>query len=134
MVDAFLGKWVLVKTENFDAYMVEIGVGMALRNLAKMAKPTTTITKDGDTITIATDSTIKSTKIHFKFGEEFEETTADSRKTKTTVVMDNGKMIQTQRWDGKETTLVRELIDDKLILTCTMGDVVCTRTYQKGNC
>ncbi|XP_072900024.1 fatty acid-binding protein, liver-like [Hemitrygon akajei] len=134
MVDAFLGKWILIKTEKFDEYMAELGVGMTLRSLAKMAKPTTTISKDGDTITIATDSTIKSTKIHFKFGEEFDETTADNRKTKTTVVMDNGKIVQTQRWDGKETTLVRELIDDKLILTCTMGDAVCTRTYQKPNC
>ncbi|XP_051879149.1 fatty acid-binding protein, heart-like [Pristis pectinata] len=134
MVDAFLGKWHLINTENFDAYMVKLGVGVALRNLAKMAKPTTTISKDGDTIILATDSTIKSTKICFKLGEEFDETTADSRKTKTTVVMDKGKMVQTQRWDGKETTLVRELKDDKLILTCTMGDVVCTRTYQKGNC
>ncbi|XP_069777879.1 fatty acid-binding protein, liver-like [Narcine bancroftii] len=133
MVEAFLGKWELVNTENFEAYMVKLGVNVVLRNLAKIAKPTTTISKEGDVITVATDSTIKSTKIHFKIGEEFEETTADQRKTKTTVTMDKGKMVQTQQWDGKETTLVRELKDDDLILTCTMGDVVCTRTYRKAN-
>ncbi|XP_078253394.1 fatty acid-binding protein, liver-like [Rhinoraja longicauda] len=134
MVDVFIGKWQLEKSEKFDDYMVKLGVGIALRNIAKLASPTTTISKDGDTITLATDSAVKKTKIHFKLGEEFDETTADNRDTKTTVIMDKGKMVQTQRWQGKETTLVREMKDEKLILTCTLGDVVCTRTYQRSKC
>ncbi|XP_067835705.1 fatty acid-binding protein, liver-like [Heptranchias perlo] len=132
MVEPFVGTWKLVKTENFDDYMKALGVSGVLRKLANKAKPTTTISMNGDTITLQTDSTVKITKIQFKLGVEFDEITADDRKTKTTVIMDNGKMIQTQRWEGKETTLVRELKGDKLILTCTLGDVVCTRIYEKG--
>ncbi|XP_055490196.1 fatty acid-binding protein, liver-like [Leucoraja erinacea] len=134
MVDVFIGKWELESSDKFDSYLAKLGVGLALRNFAKIASPTTTISKDGDTITLATDSTMKSTKIIFKLGEEFDETTADNRNTKTTVTMDKGKMVQTQRWEGKETTLDRELKDGKLILTCTMGDVVCTRIYRRSKC
>ncbi|XP_032875474.1 fatty acid-binding protein, liver-like [Amblyraja radiata] len=134
MVDEFIGKWELESSDKFDSYLAKLGVGMALRNLAKIASPTTTISKDGDIITLVTDSKMKRTEIRFKLGEEFDETTADNRNTKTTVTMDKGKMVQTQRWDGKETTLDRELKDEKLILTCTMEDVVCTRIYRRSKC
>uniref|UniRef100_UPI00398E757F fatty acid-binding protein, liver-like n=1 Tax=Pristiophorus japonicus TaxID=55135 RepID=UPI00398E757F len=132
MVEPFIGTWKLGKTEHFDEYLKALGVGLAQRTLASTAKPVTTISTNGDTITIATESLIKSTKIQFKLGEEFDETTADDRKTKTTVTMDNGKLVQAQRWNGKETTLIRELADGKLILTCTIRDVVCTRIYEKA--
>lgn len=131
MVDAFVGTWKLVDSKNFDDYMKELGVGFATRQVASMTKPTTIIEVNGDVIVIKTQSTFKSTEISFKMGEEFDETTADDRKVKTTVTLDGGKLIQVQKWDGKESTLVRELIDGKLILTLTYGKVVCTRTYEK---
>ncbi|XP_061305721.1 fatty acid-binding protein, heart [Pezoporus flaviventris] len=48
------------------------------------------------------------------------------------VTLDGGKLVHVQKWDGKETSLVRELKDGKLILTLTMGNVVSTRTYEKA--
>ncbi|GCB66652.1 fatty acid-binding protein, liver-like [Scyliorhinus torazame] len=132
MVDAFLGVWSLHASDNFDDYMKSLKVSLVQRNVARALHPDTLISKDGDTIIIETKSSFKNTKIQFKLGEEFDETTADDRKTKTTVILEGGKLVQTQRWDGKETTLVRELKDGDLILTCTLGDVVCTRTYQKS--
>lgn len=49
------------------------------------------------------------------------------------VKLDGGKLVHVQKWDGKETSLVRELKDGKLILTLTMGNVVSTRTYEKAS-
>ncbi|KAJ7304215.1 hypothetical protein JRQ81_011750 [Phrynocephalus forsythii] len=132
MAAAFAGVWNLVESHGFDDYMKEIGVGFATRQIANLTKPTTIIEVDGDKITVKTQSTFKSTEINFKLGEEFEETTADDRHVKSLVTLDGGKLVHVQKWDGKETSLVRELKDGKLILTLTMGKVVCTRTYQKG--
>ncbi|KFO84255.1 Fatty acid-binding protein, heart, partial [Buceros rhinoceros silvestris] len=90
-----------------------------------LTKPTTIIEMDGDKITVKTQSTFKSTEISFKLGEEFDETTADDRHVKETglalslqsvVTLDGGKLVHVQKWDGKETSLVRELKDGKLIL------------------
>uniref|UniRef100_A0A2K6B6Z7 Fatty acid binding protein 3 n=1 Tax=Macaca nemestrina TaxID=9545 RepID=A0A2K6B6Z7_MACNE len=141
MVDAFLGTWKLVDSKNFDDYMKSIGVGFATRQVANMTKPTTIIEKNGDILTLKTHSTFKNTEINFKLGVEFDETTADDRKVKSAetlkenrlsiVTLDGGKLIHLQKWDGQETTLVRELIDGKLILTLTHGTAVCTRTYEK---
>ncbi|XP_057639830.1 fatty acid-binding protein, heart [Chionomys nivalis] len=131
MADAFVGTWKLVDSKNFDDFMKSLGVGFATRQVANMTKPTTIIEKNGDTLVIKTHSTFKNTEISFQLGVEFDEVTADDRKVKSTVTLDGGKLVHVQKWDGQESTLVRELCDGKLILTLTHGNVVSTRTYEK---
>ncbi|CAG11960.1 unnamed protein product, partial [Tetraodon nigroviridis] len=65
-------------------------------------------------ISLKAESTFKTTEIKFKLNEEFEETTADGRMTKTVITFENGKLVQHQKWDGKETTIEREIQDRKL--------------------
>ncbi|XP_024059658.1 fatty acid-binding protein, adipocyte-like [Terrapene carolina triunguis] len=130
MCDLFVGTWKLISSENFEDYMRELGVGFATRKMAGMAKPNVIISTNGDVITIKTESTFKNTEISFKLGEEFEETTADDRKVKSIITLDNGSLIQVQKWDGKETTLIRKLVDGKLVVECTMNNVTCTRVYE----
>ncbi|XP_023140905.1 fatty acid-binding protein, heart [Amphiprion ocellaris] len=132
MADAFVGTWNLKSSEKFDEYMKELGVGFATRKIGGVTKPTTIISVDGDTVTVKTQSTIKNTEISFKLGEEFDETTADDRKVKSIVTVDSGKLVHIQRWDGKETSLVREVSGNSLTLTLTLGDVVCTRHYERA--
>uniref|UniRef100_A0A8D0R424 Lipocalin/cytosolic fatty-acid binding domain-containing protein n=1 Tax=Sus scrofa TaxID=9823 RepID=A0A8D0R424_PIG len=105
--------------KNFHDYMKSIGVGFATRQVANMTKPTTIIEVNGDTVTIKTQSTFKSTEI------------TDDRKVKSIVTPDGSKLVHVQKWNGQETTLVRELVDGKLILTLTHGSEVCIRTYEK---
>uniref|UniRef100_A0A8C4XVW7 Cytosolic fatty-acid binding proteins domain-containing protein n=1 Tax=Gopherus evgoodei TaxID=1825980 RepID=A0A8C4XVW7_9SAUR len=130
-VQLFLGTWKLVSSENFEEYMKELGVGFATRKLGSLAKPSVVISTNDDIITIKTESTFKNTEISFKLGEEFEETTADDRKTKSIITLDNGALIHVQKWDGKETTIKRELVDSKLVVECTMNKVTSTRVYER---
>ncbi|XP_044530636.1 fatty acid-binding protein 5-like [Gracilinanus agilis] len=126
-----LGKWCLTETKGFDEYMKELGVGMALRKMAGMAKPDVYISENGDTITVKTESTIKTTQFSCKLGEKFEETTVDGRKTQTICSVENGALIQHQSWDGKESTITRKVEDGKLVVDCVMNDVTCHRVYEK---
>ncbi|KAG9466043.1 fatty acid-binding protein, heart-like [Eleutherodactylus coqui] len=132
MVEKFQGSWRMVASENFDEYMKKLGVGFATRQIANVTKPTTIISLDGDTIVLQTQSTFKNTEIRFKLNEEFDETTADDRKVKSLITLEDGKLKHVQKWDGKETTLLREVNDDKLTLTLTLGDVVSSRHYEKN--
>uniref|UniRef100_A0A1A8GCP6 Cellular retinoic acid-binding protein 1 n=2 Tax=Nothobranchius korthausae TaxID=1143690 RepID=A0A1A8GCP6_9TELE len=132
MVDAFVGTWNLKESEKFDDYMKELGVGFATRKVGNLTKPTTIISVDGDTVTVKTQSAIKNTELSFKLGEEFDETTADDRKVKSIVKIEDGKMVHVQKWDGKETSLVREVDGDKLTLTLTIGEIVSKRHYEKA--
>uniref|UniRef100_A0A8C5WC90 Cytosolic fatty-acid binding proteins domain-containing protein n=1 Tax=Leptobrachium leishanense TaxID=445787 RepID=A0A8C5WC90_9ANUR len=132
MVDCFLGTWKLVDSKNFDEYMKTIGVGFATRQIANVTKPTAVFTKEGDVIVLQTQSTFKNSEIKFKLNEEFDETTADDRKCKSLVTLEDGKLKHVQKWDGKETSLVREVDGNKLVLTLTIGEVVSTRHYEKA--
>ncbi|XP_007125412.2 fatty acid-binding protein, adipocyte [Physeter macrocephalus] len=132
MCDAFVGTWKLVSSENFDDYMKEVGVGFATRKVAGMAKPNVIISVNEDVITIRSESTFKNTEISFKLSQEFEEVTADDRKVKSTVNLDEGALVQVQKWDGKSTTIKRKRVDDKLVVECIMNGVTATRVYEKA--
>ncbi|XP_072276887.1 fatty acid-binding protein, heart [Pyxicephalus adspersus] len=132
MVERFVGTWKLVDSKNFDDYMKGLGVGFATRQIANVTKPTTIISLEGDIIVLQTQSTFKNTEVKFKLNEEFDETTADDRKVKSLVTLEDGKLKHVQKWDGKETILVREVNDDKLVLTLTLGDIVSSRHYEKA--
>ncbi|XP_073708981.1 fatty acid binding protein 7, brain, b [Garra rufa] len=132
MVDALCGTWKLVNSENFDEYMKALGIGFATRQVGNMAKPTLNISKEGDKVVIKTQSTFKNIEISFKLGEEFDETTADDRHCKSTVTMDGDQLVYVQKWDGKETTIVREIKDGKMLTKLTFGDVVAVRTFEKA--
>ncbi|CAM5109018.1 unnamed protein product [Natator depressus] len=132
MCDLFVGIWKFVSSEKFEDYMKELGVGLATRKLGSLAKPTVTISTDGDVITIKTKSTFKNTEVSFKLEEEFDETTADDRKTKSIVTLEEGSIIQVQKWDGKETTIKRKLADGKMIVEYTMNNITCTRVYERA--
>ncbi|KAM9403859.1 fatty acid binding protein 4b [Salvelinus alpinus] len=131
MVEAFVGTWKMTSSENFDEYMKAIGVGFATRQMGNMAKPNLLFSIEDGVISMKSQSTFKTTETKFKLNEEFDEMTADDRKTKTLVTFEKGKLVQKQTWDGKTTTLERELQDGKLIAKCVMDDVVALRTYEK---
>ncbi|CAM2106790.1 myelin P2 protein-like [Caretta caretta] len=130
MCNRFVGTWKLVSSEKFDDYMKELGVGFA-RKLGGLARPNVIIRMKGDVITIRTESTFKNTEISFKLGQVFDETTADDRKTKSVVTLEKGSLVQVQKWNGKETTIRRKLVDGKMVVECDMKGVVCTRIYER---
>ncbi|CAM4500502.1 myelin P2 protein-like [Lepidochelys kempii] len=131
MCNRFVGTWKLVSSEKFDDYMKELGVGLTTRKLGGLARPNVIIRMKGDVITIRAESTFKNTEISFKLGQVFDETTADDRKTKSVVTLEKGSLVQVQKWNGKETTIRRKLVDGKMVVECDMKGVVCTRIYER---
>lgn len=93
---------------------LDAGVGFILRNLAKTSKPTIEVIRDGDYWVIKTITTLKTTEIRFKIGEEFDEARMDGKTVKTIVEMDgDNKMVQTQKGD-KEVKIIREFSENHL--------------------
>ncbi|XP_044314960.1 fatty acid-binding protein, muscle [Drosophila rhopaloa] len=127
---AFVGKkYKLDKSENFDEYMKELGVGLVTRKMGNSLSPTVEVTLEGDTYTLTTTSTFKTSAISFKLGQEFDEETLDGRNVKSIITLDGNKLTQEQKGD-KPTTIVREFNDGELITTLTIGSVKCVRVYK----
>ncbi|XP_004842058.1 fatty acid-binding protein 12 [Heterocephalus glaber] len=131
MVDQLQGTWKSISCENFEKYMKELGIRRASRKLGCLAKPTVTISTDGDMITVKTKSIFKNNEISFKLGEEFEEATPGGHKTKSTITLDNDSLVQVQDWDGKEATIQRKLVDGKMVVESSVNNVICTQTCER---
>jgi len=128
----FEGKWKVESTENFDEYLKAIGVGMMVRKMAGSSKPPITITRSGDRWTIKTEGT-KTTEISFVFGQEFDETTADGRKVKSTVVENNPRRWTQEQKGEIPSTIIREVLDENTLkFTSTAKGVTTTRIYKRG--
>ncbi|CAI4226782.1 unnamed protein product [Auanema sp. JU1783] len=128
----FAGRWKLDKSDKFDEYMAEVGVGLLTRKAAATLKPTLVIKIDGDHWSCNQESTFKNTTLEFNIGEEFDETTPDGRKMKSKVELVNGKLIHQQKAiksGEKDSSIERWLEGDRLITTLTSGNVVCRREY-----
>jgi len=115
--------------------MKALGVNVISRTMANKATPTVefSIAADG-TWTFKTLTPVKNTEIKFKLGEEFDETTLDGRKCRTTVRLENGKLCQVQKATKsgeKDTKIEREIQGDDLLVTMPLENVTCTRTYKR---
>ena len=114
--------------------MKELGVGMIMRKAASAIKPTLVISQNGKEWTIKAQSSLKNIDLTFTEDVEFNETSADGKECKSLVRNENGKLVQEQK-DAKtntlRTTITRELVGDKLVITYVAGSVVCKRTFKR---
>ncbi|XP_054158608.1 fatty acid-binding protein-like [Oppia nitens] len=127
----FAGKWKLDKSDNFDNFLKELGINFMMRKMAGTASPTVEISRDGDSFTFKTITSIKTSSVTFTLGQEFEEERLDGKKVKSVMTLDGNKLIQTQVDNGKEVKYVREFNGDVLTVTSTANGVVCVRVYKR---
>ncbi|XP_077599728.1 cellular retinoic acid-binding protein 2b [Stigmatopora nigra] len=134
----FSGKWKMKSSEGFEELLKALGVNVFVRKIAVAAasSPTVEVTHQGESFSIKTSTSIRTTHVYFTVGQSFNETTVDGRPCTSFPKWESeGKISCEQtleKGDGPKTTWIRELTDDgELVLTMTAGDVVCTRVYEK---
>lgn len=118
--------------------MSALGVNFFLRKMGNQVTPELTIQNKGDHYTFTSVSTFKTTNLEFDVGKEFETTTPDGRKVKSTVSVEDGKLVQKESTigsagDGKDCTYIRELegSNKDLKVTCLLKDIECIRLYKR---
>ncbi|XP_037538457.1 cellular retinoic acid-binding protein 1a [Nematolebias whitei] len=135
MLPNFAGNWKMRSSENFDELLKVLGVNAMLRKVAVAAasNPQVEIRQDGEQFYIKTSTSVRTTEINFRMGEEYNEETVDGRKCKSLATWESENKIHCKQTlvdgDGPKTFWTRELKGDELILTFGADDVVCTRIY-----
>ncbi|XP_013886780.1 cellular retinoic acid-binding protein 1 [Austrofundulus limnaeus] len=135
MLPNFAGNWKMRSSENFDELLKVLGVNAMLRKVAVAAasNPQVEIRQEGEQFYIKTSTSVRTTEINFRIGEEYNEETVDGRKCKSLATWESENKIRCQQTlldgDGPKTYWTRELNGDELILTFGADDVVCTRIY-----
>merc|ERR1712002_211008 len=133
MADKIIGTFNMTDSENFDEFMKALGVGMIMRKMGNSMKPSVTFTLDGDTYTMKTSSSVKTTEVKFKLGEKFSETTMDGREAETTFTLAGNVLTQNQVCaKGPGASYVRTFTDTDLVCVCECNGVKSTRSYKRA--
>ncbi|XP_020637882.3 retinoid-binding protein 7 [Pogona vitticeps] len=134
MPEDFNGTWNLVRSENFEGYMLALGIDFATRKIAKMLKPQKVIKQEGDSFTISTTSTFRNYFVQFKIGEEFEEDNKglDNRKCKSVVTWDNEKLVCVQTGEKKNRGWTHWVEGDELYLELRCEGEVSTQVFKRA--
>ncbi|XP_071480657.1 fatty acid-binding protein, liver-like [Diadema antillarum] len=133
----FVGKFKLEKSDNFDDFMKALGVGYVLRKVGNSVYPELTISNENDHVTLTSVSTFKTTTLEFDLNKEFQTTTVDGRKVRSTVTLEDKKLVQKEyplegNDESKNCVYIRELdANNDLKITCTVGDIECVRLYKR---
>ncbi|GAB1289257.1 Retinoid-binding protein 7 [Apodemus speciosus] len=128
------GTWNLLSSDNFEGYMLALGIDFATRKIAKLLKPQKVIEQNGDAFTIHTYSSLRNYLVQFKVGEEFEEDNKglDNRKCRSVVTWENDKLTCVQRGEKKNRGWSHWIERDQLHLEMFCEGQVCRQIFQRA--
>uniref|UniRef100_A0A2K5TNM0 Retinol binding protein 7 n=1 Tax=Macaca fascicularis TaxID=9541 RepID=A0A2K5TNM0_MACFA len=128
------GTWTLLSSDNFEGYMLALGIDFATRKIAKLLRPQKVIEQNEDSFTIHTNSSLRNYFVKFKIGEEFEEDNKglDNRKCKSLVTWDNDRLSCVQKGEKKNRGWTHWIKGDKLHLEMFCEGQVCKQTFQRA--
>jgi len=97
-----------------------------MRKLSQSMTTTVQLVKKNDTdYSLNTTILLMTTSQKFKLNDEKEIKTLDGRRVKNSFTIDNNILTEKQIGE-KSLIIVREFFDEQLVVTSTIGDVVCT--------
>ncbi|XP_012943884.1 fatty acid-binding protein, adipocyte [Aplysia californica] len=135
ITEKFAGKWKEVRSENLEAFFVEMGVNFLIRKMALQAKPEAEIIVNGTDISIGFKTTFKSDSFMYKLDEEVE-ITNDKGKFLCTLTYTDGKLVTkaapSPGNNSKPMETVREINSDgEMETTFTVGQTVSKRIFAR---
>ncbi|XP_026571612.1 retinoid-binding protein 7 [Pseudonaja textilis] len=130
----FNGTWNFVRSENFEGYMLALGIDFATRKIANLLKPQKVIKQEKDFFSIRTTSTFRNYFVEFKIGEEFDEDGKglDNRKCRSVVIWDNDKLVCTQNGEKKNRGWSHWIEGDELYLELRCEGQTSTQVFKRA--
>ncbi|CAF4821495.1 unnamed protein product, partial [Rotaria sp. Silwood1] len=132
-IEALIGTWEHVRSENFEGFLKEMGVPMAIRLLAKSMSTRLVINENNGIWTLRTEMPLKTKSISFTPGIQFQDTTPDGSEVQTVVRFEDGKWVQTLSGKNGKESMVTRFIDDQGLqqIEMTSGTVKARRWFKR---
>ncbi|XP_023345672.1 myelin P2 protein [Eurytemora carolleeae] len=134
-MEAFIGTWTFVESDNFEPYLKALGIAAPLRKLANLTTPTVIISDLGNgEYSVKTDAVVRSVVVTFKFGEKVGETTVDFRKVESVFTLEDETLVWTSTDKNGLTTVVRRTISSEGIMLVEMEvrGITATAKFKKS--
>ncbi|XP_052219407.1 cellular retinoic acid-binding protein 1-like isoform X2 [Dreissena polymorpha] len=127
------GCWVLDRSENFDEALGEMGLNVVFRKLASHAKPSMEISLEDGKVKINAKAAFFTQTMILPINEPYEQE-FEGIKMKCLTRWEDNKLITeanpVEPDKHKAQKFHRERVNDELVQTMFIGDVVCTRWFK----
>merc|ERR1711936_85680 len=103
--------------ENFVDFMSKLGVSYMIRKLGNASSPVVTVTENENVLTFKQESLVKTSEFSCQLGVPFDETSADGRKLKSTMSLEQPNVLKHEMLGtegGKDSVCVRGFFKDKM--------------------
>jgi hypothetical protein len=115
------GSWQLESSENFDEFLIELGVGLIKRKLVTKVSPLMTFqSEDNKKWTINAKAGPMNKTVIFNIDEPYEEELISGEKVITTCILESeSKQVQTAKFGknkDKDLKVVREVVDENNLI------------------
>ncbi|KAF5405520.1 hypothetical protein PHET_00949 [Paragonimus heterotremus] len=129
----FVGKWSLVKSENYEKLLERLGTARTARRLSAATNQDITIAMpEPDRMSIISECSLGRLERTFTLGEEFEYEDTDGVRVLALIKLEEPhKLVETQHRANTDLLIIRELRKDRMIMTVDYGEVRCVREYER---
>ncbi|MGW6868981.1 lipocalin/fatty-acid binding family protein [Streptomyces sp. NPDC054901] len=131
MGGSITGKFEMTSTDNYDAYLKAVRIGLIQRQMAMKAKPTLDITENGGRWSVKTLTALNNAEIEFVPGETVTEKTVEGLTCPSVITLDGGRFIQKLHLDGSVATVTRTFTDDAMHEVSEAAGVTANRTFKR---
>ncbi|XP_046564177.1 fatty acid-binding protein, adipocyte-like [Haliotis rubra] len=130
----FVGKWKMVESNNFEAFLKAMDAPFLARKMAGTMKPDCEISIIDDQVRIYMSTMVTSQDFLFRFGETFDQETERGKAKLHPTFVDGKIVFDVDPFDSKhkKNKVIREIKDGKLILTLEAGNTVATRIFERA--
>ncbi|XP_051897598.1 fatty acid-binding protein, intestinal-like isoform X2 [Pristis pectinata] len=131
---AFNGDWKVCENDNFEAFLIALGVPEKQRKMVLDDRLEMGIKQEGSKFTIVEKSCLCTKTSEWFLDEEFENILADGSQVKGTFVLSKPNCLTghfKKLSDGKDFTIIREVDGDTLVQVIKIDGQEAKRTFKK---
>nr|XP_020457794.1 fatty acid-binding protein, intestinal [Monopterus albus] len=129
----FNGTWKVIRNENYEKFMEEMGINMVKRKLAAHDNLKITIEQNGDTFHVKEGSNFRTLEIDFTMGVNFDYSLADGTELSGTWTLE-GDVLKgnfKRKDNGKQLLTTRIVQGDELIQSYNYEGVDAKRIFKR---
>ncbi|KAF7686995.1 fatty acid-binding protein, intestinal [Silurus meridionalis] len=130
----FNGPWKVDRSENYDKFMEQMGIGLVKRKLAAHDNLKITLEQNGDKFHVKEVSTFRTLELDFTLGVTFEYSLADGTELSGSWAME-GDLLKgsfVRKDNGKTLTTVRQIVDEELVQSYSYDGVEAKRIFKRA--
>ncbi|WP_328972830.1 lipocalin/fatty-acid binding family protein [Streptomyces sp. NBC_00239] len=128
---AIEGTWEMISSDNYGEYLKAAGVGLIQRNALEKSSMTEELASADGRWELSVRTQVKTTKVSFTLGVDFETVAADGRTVTACFTRDGDTLVEVQEIGGERVQVFRKYGPSEMTAAYSAKGVTATRVFKR---